>query len=429
MKGSILVVEDSPTQAERLRVLLEEEGYRVSVAVNGREGLDRIHAAAPDLVISDVLMPDLDGFSFCRAVKSNEATREIPLVLLTTENSPLDVIIGLERGADNFITKPFDPAYLLKAVGQILQDVHLRKTGQAGSETMLHVGHRQVAVPTDRQQIIELLAALTQGADLGRTVESHRETARYDAQIYQIDRIRGALASERFVPYYQPILEVAQGRVVQYEVLLRMLGENGQVIAPSEFLPAAEESGLISRIDLDVVQRAIAVLHAHHTRGHALALSINISGRSLLRPSVVERMADALAVMDVNPSFLTMEITETAIIDNLTQAVRAMHVLQDCGCRFALDDFGVGYSSIDYLKHLPVNCVKIDGSFVRDLPKKETDQRLVQAITQMAHDLGKEVVAEFVGDQATLELLRSFHVEFAQGYFTGRPMPGPIPVP
>lgn len=422
-------MEDSPTQAERLRTLLQGEGYRVTVAANGREGLERLKAERPDLVISDVLMPELDGFSFCRAVKSDEATRDIPLVLLTTENSPLDVIIGLERGADNFITKPFDPPYLLRTVEQILEDRRRQQAGEIGAQSVLHVGNRTVAVPTSRQQIIGLLAALTQSASVNQAVESHRLTRSYDEQLRQMDRIRSALDHGRFTPYYQPILGVADGQVVQYEVLLRMLGEDGRVIAPSEFLPAAEASGLISRIDLEVLAGAIELLDEHHARGHELRLSVNISGRSLLRPSVVERMADALAVMRVNPSFLTMEITETAVIDNMTQAARAMHVLQDRGCRFALDDFGVGYSSIDYLKHLPVNCIKIDGSFVRELPSRPTDQRLVMAITQMAHDLGKEVVAEFVGDELTLELLRRFGVEYAQGYFTGRPMPGPIPVP
>lgn len=426
--ASILVVEDSPTQSERLRALLEDERYHVTVAVNGREALGRVRAAPPDLVISDVLMPELDGFAFCHAMKSDEATRAIPIVLLTTENSPLDVIIGLERGADNFVTKPFEPAYLLGTIRRILDGVRLRQQGKMQSDALLHVGNRDVAVPADRQQIIELLAALTQGADVGRAVESQRDQAEYSAQLGQLDRIRAALNNDRFVHYYQPILDIARGQVTQYEVLLRMIGENDRIIPPSDFLPAAEESGLINRIDLEVLHGAIGVLKDHHEQGHDLRLSVNISGKSLLRPSVVERMADALTVMASDPSFLTLEITETSVIDNMQQAVRAIQTLRDRGCRFALDDFGVGYSSIDYLKNLAVDCVKIDGSFIHDLPNKPTDQRLVMAITQMAHDLGKQVVAEFVGDRATLDILRELGVEFGQGYFIGRPMPGPIPL-
>lgn len=427
MAPSVLVVEDSPTQAERLRGLLEDAGYQVTVAGNGREGLERVRTAPPDLVISDVLMPELDGFSFCRAMKADAATRPIPLVLLTTENSPLDVIVGLERGADNFITKPYDPAYLLTTLRQILEDVRLRQEGRQEPDSVLHIGHREVTVPRDRQQIIQLLAALTLGSDASRAVESQSLAAQYSEQVNQLDRVRNALDQGRFVHYYQPILDVRLGTIMQYEVLLRMIGDDGHIISPIEFLPAAEQSGLINRIDLRVLQHANGVLREHHTQGHPLRLAINISAKSLLRPSVVERMADVLAVMDSDPSYLTLEITETAIITNMTQAVRAIHLLQDRGCAFALDDFGVGYANMDYLKHLPVNVIKIDGSFVRDLPHKETDQRLVQAMTQMAHDLGKKVVAEFVGDDETLALLRRFDVDFAQGYFIGRPAPAPIP--
>ncbi|MDA8192799.1 MAG: EAL domain-containing response regulator [Thermaerobacter sp.] len=425
MAGSVLVVEDSPTQAERLRVLLEDEGYRVTVSNNGREGLERVRADLPDLVISDVLMPELDGFSFCQAVKSDEVTRRIPIVLLTTENSPLDVIIGLERGADNFITKPYDPQYLLETVAQILKDRRLRQEGKL-PDRVLHVGNRQVSVPGDRQQIIELLAALTMRTDSGQTVESQSLTVEYTAQIGQLDRIRDALDQDRLVLYYQPILDIRRGSITQHEVLVRMVAEDGKIIPPSDFLPAAEHSGLISRIDLTVLQKAIDLLHEQHRLGQAMKLSVNISSKSLLRPSVVERLADALVVMEVDPSVITLEITESSFITNMRHATDSIHLLQERGCKVALDDFGVGYSTVDYLKQLPVDVVKIDGAFVRDLARTETDQKLVEGMTRMAHDLGKQVVAEFVGDAETLAYLRQFQVDFAQGYFIGRPAPVPV---
>lgn len=424
---SVLVLEDSPTQAERLRQLLAEQGYQVTVAVNGQKGLEAVHASLPDLVISDVLMPELDGFSFCRAMKSDEATRHVPLVLLTTENSPLDVIVGLERGAANFITKPYNADYLLQTIARILHNVTRQKEGSLSADSILHVGDRELSVPTDRQQIIELLVSLTLGTDASRQVETQTLADSYNEQIGQLERIRNALDQDRFVHYYQPILDLSHGTIVQDELLLRMVHEDGQIIPPSEFLPLAESSGLISRIDLSVLQWAIKVLDKHHGEGRPLRLSINISGQSLLRSSVVERMADFMARMRVDPSFLTLEITETSIISDMTQANRAIEMLQNRGCKFALDDFGVGFSSLDYLKRLPVDIVKIDGSFVRNLTEKRTDQRLVQAMTLMAHDLGKQVVAEFVGDQATLDLLCRYGVDFGQGYFIGRPGPEPNP--
>src|SRR3990172_6091329 len=120
MERRILVVEDSPTQAERVRFLLEGEGYRVEMAANGREGLRCVQSAPPDIIISDVVMPEMDGYAFCRAVKSAEATRRIPFVLLTERNTPADIIQGFERGADNFITKPFEDEHLLARVLRFL---------------------------------------------------------------------------------------------------------------------------------------------------------------------------------------------------------------------------------------------------------------------------------------------------------------------
>ena len=429
MEYSILVVEDSPTQAERLRLLLRGEGYRVTIAANGREGLESVRADPPDLILSDVLMPEVDGFSFCRTVKSLDETKHIPVVLLTTENAPLDIIIGLERGADYFITKPFDPAYLLKTIRQIQVDIHLRREGSVPGDAVLHVGNRQIAVSKDRQQIVELLIALTHGADVTREVNTQRIAAEYGVHMSQLGRIRHALDNDRFVLFYQPVIDVASGRVHQYEVLLRMLGDVDQeVILPAAFIPTAEELGLISQIDLTVLQRSIDLIREHRMRGGALRLAVNVSGKTLSRASVVERMTDILSAAGVDAEALTLEITETAVVNNTEHAIQAIERLRSHGCRFALDDFGVGYSTIDYLRNLPVDSVKIDGSFVRELRHKETDQRLVKAITQMAHDLGKEVVAEFVEDGETLELLRSFGVELAQGYFLGRPGPGPLPV-
>ena len=420
---SILVLEDSPTQAERLRSLLAEHGYKVTVVTNGVLGLDALRQEMPDLVISDVLMPELDGFSFCRLMKSDESTRHIPLMLLTTENSPLDVIVGLERGADNFITKPYDPEYLLRTVQQILEGVRLRREGLAPEEGVLHIGERKITVPSDRRQIVELLASLAFSTDEKQQIDSQVLTNEYSKQVNQLDRIRDALDSDRFVLYYQPILDIQENLIASHEMLLRMVGEDGEIIPPSAFLPLAESSGMISRIDLHVMNQAVDVLRTHNKLARPPRLSINMSGRTLLRPSVVERMADNLALADIDPSFLTMEITETSIISNLTKAAKSILILKDHGCHFALDDFGIGYASMDYVKHLPVDIIKIDGSFVRDMSERTTDRRLVQAMTKMAHDLGKQVVAEFVGDQVTLDLLREYEVDFAQGYFIGRPSP------
>jgi len=176
MKRRILIVEDSPTQAEHLRLFLEGEGYQVDAASNGREGLERIQLVAPELIISDVMMPEMDGYAFCQAVKANPQTKRIPFVLLTQRKSPTDIIWGLERGADNFITKPFDDDYLLERVRRIFEHLALREKGRLEVDVTLRVAGRDITINPDKQQIIELL--LSTFEDLCRANEQLEEANR-----------------------------------------------------------------------------------------------------------------------------------------------------------------------------------------------------------------------------------------------------------
>jgi CheY-like chemotaxis protein/PAS domain-containing protein len=159
MAQRILVVEDSPTQAELIRLLLEGVGYQVDLAANGREGLEKVHTDPPDLIISDVMMPEMDGYAFCQAVKTSEKTRRIPFVLLTQQNAPQHVLRGLTCGADNFIPKPFEDKKLLERVTGIFEHLEYRQKGQLEVEVKLRVGDRELVINPDKQQIVELLFA------------------------------------------------------------------------------------------------------------------------------------------------------------------------------------------------------------------------------------------------------------------------------
>ncbi|MBI2202804.1 MAG: response regulator [Candidatus Rokubacteria bacterium] len=172
MERTILVAEDSPTQADHLRFLLEGEGYRVDVVGNGREGLERARTAPPDLIISDVVMPEMDGYTFCEAVKSGDSTRRIPFVLLTERNTPEDFVKGLQHGADNFIAKP-PGDYLLERVRRIFQHLELRRQGGLDVEITIDVGGRHMVINADRQQMVELLFSTLE--ELVRTNTSLRE--------------------------------------------------------------------------------------------------------------------------------------------------------------------------------------------------------------------------------------------------------------
>jgi len=157
MTQRILVVEDSPTQLQRLRFLLAGQGYEVETASNGKEALEKVHTPRPDLIVSDVTMPELDGFALCRAIRSSEATRDIPFIMLTARTSALDIMSGLECGADNFIPKSFDDEYLLERISRIFMHLEHRKRERLDMEVALTLGEKKITVTVDRQQIIELL--------------------------------------------------------------------------------------------------------------------------------------------------------------------------------------------------------------------------------------------------------------------------------
>jgi diguanylate cyclase (GGDEF)-like protein/PAS domain S-box-containing protein len=238
-----------------------------------------------------------------------------------------------------------------------------------------------------------------------------------------VERIRAALRHDRFVLYEQPIVKLESGEVTRHEILLRMLGEDGEHIAPMAFLPIAERFGLVAAIDLWVIRNTIALIAREAARGRRLELEVNISGASVTDPELPATIEREIAEAGIDPASLIFEITETAAIVNIEQARSFAERLAELGCGFALDDFGAGFGSFFYLKHLPFTTLKIDGEFVRGLVDSERDQIIVKAIARVALDLGTETVAEFVADQATQELLHSYGVHYAQGYGVGRPQP------
>ncbi|HKV45580.1 MAG TPA: EAL domain-containing protein [bacterium] len=232
-------------------------------------------------------------------------------------------------------------------------------------------------------------------------------------------RIREALERNQFTLQAQPILDLRAGRISHYELLVRMVGEKGEIIPPGAFLDIAERFGLIQAIDRWVVRRAIRLLAAHHRTGRDLSLVVNVSSKGLADADLLPMIKQELGGAAVDPRRLVLEITETAAITNIYQAEKFVNTLQKLGCRVGLDDFGVGFTSFYHLKHLPVDYFKIDGSFIRELPRDQVDQQLVRAMVAVARGLEKETVAEFVTDAETVRLLREYGVDYAQGFHVG----------
>ncbi|MHB1240639.1 MAG: EAL domain-containing protein, partial [Gammaproteobacteria bacterium] len=251
--------------------------------------------------------------------------------------------------------------------------------------------------------------------------------ARHHGQMQWSQRIRQALNEDRLQLHIQPYRMVTPSRGLDArpaEFLLRMVGEDGALILPREFLPAAERYHLMPDIDRWVVRAVFSVIAQGHPMVRDLTLcGINLSGQSLGDERFLDYVIAMLDEMDIPADRLCFEVTETAAIANLSHAVRFMSVLRGLGCRFALDDFGSGLSSFAYLKNLPVDYLKIDGAFVRDMVDDPIDHAMVEAINQIGHVMNMQTIAECVEDDTTLKVLRLLGVDYAQGYVIARPVP------
>jgi EAL domain-containing protein (putative c-di-GMP-specific phosphodiesterase class I) len=255
-------------------------------------------------------------------------------------------------------------------------------------------------------------------ADLGK--------ADMQADMSWATQVRDMLEHDRFQLVYQPIVSTDSSEVLDYEVLVRMVCDDGQVILPGGFMPAAERFGLIHSVDRWIVRRAILELAALHGHGQRISFSINLSGKAFEDETLLPLIRTLLDDTALDPTWVTFEITETAAIANLAAAETFISALKDIGCQFALDDFGSGFSSFAYLKHLPVDKLKIDGAFVKGMAHSSVDQAMVESMNQVAHALGKLTIAECVENGETLKILREMGVDRAQGNHIGLPHAVPM---
>lgn len=237
------------------------------------------------------------------------------------------------------------------------------------------------------------------------------------------ERIDEALGNDRLVMYFQPILELATGQITHYEALVRMLGPDGEPIPPADFIPVAEATGQITSVDCRVLELVFQAWARLREAGDSPGIHVNLSARAFQTSEWWAQLNQLLEDSQADPSDLVFEITETAAVTDLKDARVLMEAVQDKGCRFALDDFGVGFSSFNYVKELPVDLVKIDGAFITRLAERRDSQVVVKALVDVAKGFGKQTVAEFVDSADTLEMLRELNVDYAQGFHVGRPVP------
>jgi diguanylate cyclase (GGDEF)-like protein/PAS domain S-box-containing protein/excisionase family DNA binding protein len=320
-------------------------------------------------------------------------------------------------------------------VGEYLLDAlrHFRfqsTTNQRVSSVTASIG---IALyPFHGAELATLLAsadmAMYQAKDGGRNRvalfdQDAQNLRRTHTRVQWANKLRESLDEDRLVLYYQPVVRLSDFRTVHCEILVRMREDNGQVVLPSHFIEYAESLGMVQEIDMRVVERVIEHLQSEQHRHAPMRYFVNLSRVSISDPQWVRRFHALLNASHVDHSQLVFEITETAAMCDVDATQQFIREVKQLGCRFALDDFGAGFSSFYYLKRFDVDYLKIDGGFVRDLATDEANRIFVRALCDVAQGLNKQVVAEWVESRETLQVLSRMGTLYGQGYLFQRPAP------
>ncbi len=404
------------------------------------EELDRVLAEAERYSRHGaVLVLDLDGFKYVNDTLGHPVGDRLISRLaesLRAELRETDVIARL--GGDEFgVILPEASVEQAGAVaGKLLAAVerdgivagesrHARVTASAGLAPFAGTDGLSA-----EELLVEADIAMYDAKEAGRNQAATHERditgqGRHVSRLSWLERIRTALAEDRFELHAQPIVRAGRrpASVPTFELLVRMRGDDDELVPPATFLHVAERFDIVQDIDRWVVARAVELLRAEHEAGAAVRLSVNLSGRTMCDAAFAGWLEELLRRQPVPAGRLVVEITETAAIVNLERARALGDTLTRLGCLLAIDDFGAGFASFSYLKHLPFDALKIDGEFIRGLRDNPTDRLVVEAVVAIARGLGKPSLAEFVADAETLAAVRALGVDFAQGFHVGRPVP------
>ena len=318
----------------------------------------------------------------------------------------------------------------LQKARQLLENINSLKPRYGGRTLNISASVGVVTFPQQGKVPVELMAkadaAMSVAKSSGRNrVYRYDETdmmrERMDNQLIWKDRLLEALEQDALHLAFQPIVAVSSGKVHHYEVLVRMVENNGVMIPPAKFIPAAEQFGLIQWVDRSVVTKAVRCLADLPDNMRDVGFAINLSGLSVGRQDTYELIEQEIRETGVDPARITFEITETAACEQLANAVEFIRKIRQLGCLVSLDDFGVGFSSFSYLKHLHADILKIDGSFIRDIHNNNADQLFVKALVDVARGMGMQTIAEFVENEQVFERVRGLGVDYVQGHYLGKP--------
>ncbi len=395
------------------------------------ESLNKVLTKARQGRESAILFLDIDNFKLINDANGHAAGDEFLINMVGTIKENLrtgDILARL--GGDEFgvLLEDTDVAKARQLAERLRQVTETNEfcTAKYGCfNSSLSIGVVMIDGSLNSQRLLSLAdTALYAAKEKGRNrvvlLEPDLETSAKLTEINQVyGLIRNAIAEDRFLLYFQPVVRVDDGEISHYEALIRLKQFDGRLVMPQTFIHVAERFGLMPQIDRWVVRKSLEVLRQNPN----LSLFINISGTSLSEESLLGDIEELIVQCDMESCRIGFEVTETAAVKDIVLAKRWTERLNRLGCRFALDDFGIGFSSFSYLRMLPVDYLKIDGSFIRNIDTNPANRALVEAMNAIAHSLNKKSVAEYVENAAILRTLRELKVDYAQGYYLGMPSP------
>jgi Amt family ammonium transporter len=397
-----------------------------------------LHSARHEQQQHYLMYLDLDQFKIindtCGHVAGDELLRQVAS-LLSSYVRESDTLARL--GGDEFgvLLESCPDEAAQRVANQVRQAVNEYRFGWGERSFSIGVSIGLVAITAESESMERVLSsadtACYAAKDGGRNQihlfqQDEGVAAERRGEMEWVSRIQKALDDDRFILYAQPIVPILEGsKGGHHEILIRMLDESGSLVPPGAFIPAAERFNLMPAIDRWVVRKVFELIRRFPARflEERFNFAINLSGGSISDEQTLEFIGLELERLQIPEGMICFEITETAAIANLSSANYFIRTLKQSGCRFSLDDFGSGLSSFAYLKNLPVDYLKIDGAFVKDLADDPIDHEMVRAINQIGHVMDLETIAEFVENDAILDRLRDIGVDYAQGFGVARPSP------
>lgn len=397
--ATLLIVDDDAHIRKLLETLLHHEGYLTLSAASGEEALHLVASNPPDLVLLDVMMPGMDGYEVASQLKGNPATANIPIIMLSALSESEARVSGLESGAEEFITKPVERLELWLRVRNLLR---LKAHGDLLKQHSLML----------EQQLLKHTSPSAQ-------MNVH-DLARQDLEY----ALRAAVERNEFALHYQPKVELASGEVCALEALLRWDRPGYGPVSPAVFVPVLEDLGLIVPVGRWVIERVCQQIATWQLNGiGAVEVSVNVSGHQVIEGNLIADIERILATTGVEAHWLEVELTESSLMENTEHTIASLQRLRTLGVKISIDDFGTGYSSLAYLRRFPIDTLKIDIAFIREVTTNPQDAAITRTIIELAHSLNLRVVAEGVETQAQLTFLKEAGCDQIQGYLFSRPLP------